>query len=171
LSADDITALRMADSITFHHGPPNARYVATCVRAHLSGGFSDEPRIWTAREQRLFPSGDTGGGRDRLREVTPERSTVTGYDWPAGTFPDAQAFHMMHSITPEWATIASLLRAGDTLRVSWRADNNNENHTGAGFHQDELRLSVHRGARVMNFLITKSVGPDNSARMIRREGS
>jgi len=166
LSADDVTALRIADSVTLHHGPPNTSYVATCIRAHMRGGYSGAPRIWTAKEQRLFPT--VGGAEtDRLREVTPERSTVSGYDWPAGTYPNVQAFHMLHHSTAEWQTIAGLMRAGDTLRVSWTADNNCEAIERVGFHADELRVAIHRNGRVMSFLVTRSVGPDNTARMIR----
>lgn len=177
LSSDDVTALRTADSVTFHYGPASTRYVPTCIRAHARGGYADQPRIWTAREQRLFP--EVGNiDTDRMRIVMPDRSSMSGYfgesgmsTWHGADRPQAVAYHMMHYASDEWLTIANLMRAGDSVRLSWQADNNYDALREVGFHADELRLSVHRGeSRVMHFLITRSVGPHNSARMIRPDG-
>lgn len=177
LSADDITALRMADSITFHYGPAGTSYVGTCIRVYLRGGHTDQPRIWTAREQRLFP--EVGNiDTDRIRVIMPDRSSLSGYSgssgmstWAGSDRPQAVAYHTMHHRSDEWETITGLMRAGDSVRLSWLAGNNSDVLRKAGFHCDELRLSIHRGeSRVMRFLITRSVGPHNSARMIRPDG-
>lgn len=165
LTSDDITALREADTITFHHGPEDSRYVATCIRAHMRGGYSDAPRIWTAREQRLFPTQghmDT----DRQRTIAPARSTVRSYDEIG---PAAVAYHYMYP-GKTWRTITELLRKGDALWVEWVADNNNQNHQAVNYHADQLFLHVKRGDRELTFLIACQVGPHNSARMIRPDG-
>lgn len=165
LTSDDIAALRDADTITFHHGPADSRYVATCIRAHMRGGYSDAPRIWTAREQRVFNTADT---TDRSRTVIPEKSTVRGYGAPITD--SAVAFHSLYSSTAHWQTLVGFLRTGDTLRMEWIADNNNQNHEAARMHQDALYLHVLRGKRDMTFLLATSVGPHNTARMIRPDG-
>lgn len=165
LTTDDITALREAESVTFHHGPENSRYVATCIRAHVRGRYS-EARIWSAREQRLFNEADRSG--DRERTITPARSTVRGYGQTIGD--DAVAFHSVSTARDTWQTIVGLLRKGDTLWVEWVADNNNQNHEAVNFHSDELILHVLRGDRGLAFKVAVSVGPHNTARMIRPDG-
>lgn len=165
LAADDIAALKAADTVTFHHGPENTRYVATCIRAHMRGGYSDAPRIWTAREQRLFngvPATNTG----RVRTIAPADSTARGYDQMGSA---AVAFHSLYP-GAAWRTVTDLLRKGDELRVEWVADNNNQNHKSVNFHCDQLFLHVIRGDRELTFLIAESVGPHNTARMIRPDG-
>lgn len=168
LTTDDITALREADTITFHHGPENTRYVATCIRAHIRGGYADAPRIWTAREQRLFDAPGRGVDTDRERTIMPARSTVRGYGQTIG---DAVvAYHYMGGSRDTWRTITKLLRKGDSLWVEWVADNNNENIESVNFHCDQLYLHVTRGDADMAFLVATSVGPHNTARMIRPDG-
>lgn len=176
LTKDDIVALRSADSITFHYGPENTRYVATCIRAHTRNRF-ETPVIWTAKEQRVFP--EAGSGTDRVRVIMPEASVMSGYAgehggsyWHADAKPNAVAFDMIHSASGmEWQTIVGLMRVGDTIHLAWSADNNNDNHRSVGFHCDELRLTiVHSETVSMTFLLTRSVGPHNSARMIRPDG-
>lgn len=166
LTADDITALREADTVTFHHGPENSRYVATCIRAHMRGGYSSEPRIWSAREQRLFNEADRSG--DRERTIMPARSSVRAYGQVIGD--RAVAFHSVSPARDTWQTIVGLLRKGDTLWVEWVADNNNQNHEAVNFHSDELILHVLRGDRGFAFKVAVSVGPHNTARMIRPDG-
>lgn len=85
-----------------------------------------------------------------------------------------QAFAWLPDVTGDvcWHTIIGLLRAGDRLRLSWRASNNNENHRRVGFHADELRLRVGReagrkGPHRWEFKLVQQTGPDNSARMVR----
>lgn len=170
LTAADIAALKLADDVSMHH-----RDGRGYLRAHMRGGYAEEPRVYTAAQQRTFPQAD---GNDRSREMEAD-SDIAGYgdddglEWSAsiGNAKPA-AFHMIHnsdhSLT--WQTIVKLLRPGDEITLRWRAGNNNGYLREAGLHADDLYLRVRRGdtAREMEFLIARSVCRDNSARMVKR---
>lgn len=167
LSPQDIAALREADNVTFH-------VMKGCgfIRCHLDG-YRGEPRIFTKREQVLFPDVDL---RDRRREIGVDQSTHGYTDAGLSTWQaDKQttAFHMEHGSKYDrpWQTVVSLLRTGDVLRLDFVGSNNNGYLKEAGLHLDSLTLSVTRGKRRMEFLLATSVCPDNSARMVKRYGS
>lgn len=166
LTAEGAAALRRADSVTFH-----TRQGRAFIRARKQAAPGRE--VFTAREQRLYPEPD---GAERIREIAVDfglTSYGTDRDRP-GTLPGADwtAFHMIHTAqyAPAWRTIAALLRKGDALRLGWLADGGNQYVKDAGLHDDQLQLHVTRGEQDMVFHVGHSVTPDNSARMIRREG-
>jgi hypothetical protein len=64
-----------------------------------------------------------------------------------------------------------MLRVGDTLSLSWAADNNTETISLHNLHADELTLIVRRAkGEPLHFVIARTVTPENSARMIQRYG-
>jgi hypothetical protein len=178
LTADDVASLRKADSVTFHY----FRGVGV-IRAHLRGGYAAPRRIFTARQQRMFPDTDSYSA-DRKREI-PVMTSMHGYEdggstgWRLESGNDRgacnpSAFYMEHSgqYNPEWLTIANLTRPGDMLMLVWTADNNTSYIRDAGLHNDELTIKIVRGGKVVHTLfVAQSVTPDNSARMIHRYGS
>lgn len=183
LTTDDVAALRKADSVTFHYFRG-----AGVIRAHLRGGYSNPPRIYTAREQRMFPNTDSYSA-DRMREISVQtvlsgyasggetawRMTDSGSSHTGGADSNPAAFHMEHSgqYSPTWQTIARAIHSGDRIRLTWTADNNNETFRLASLHADELHLIIMRADAKPHatFLVDHSVTPDNSARMIQRYGS
>jgi hypothetical protein len=175
LTRDDLTALKLADAVTFHH--TTATLGGPMIRLYLENRMSDEPRIFTAAQQRAFPAADRSDGRGRMRDI-PVESSAYGYGndgstgWRSADTPQLACFHMIHSAqyTECWPTIPRLLKVGDRLALSWAADVNTDTVTAAGLHCDQLRLRVHRGARPLVFPIATSVCPDNTARMIRTHG-
>jgi hypothetical protein len=172
LTRDDLTALRLADAVTFHHSPKADG--GPRISLHLESRMSDQPRIFTAGQQRVFPTAD---GRDRRRDIRLE-SSACGYPsngspgWSDADAPNVYCFHMIGSaqFTECWPTIPRLLKTRDRLALRWVADNNTETLTDARLHHDQLRLYVHRAAGRLVFPIAASVCPDNTARMIRRQG-
>ena len=68
----------------------------------------------------------------------------------------------MHALTE------LVLRPGDLLSLVWLEENNNDNLRDVRFHRDECKLVVERGKHLARFSIDTSVGPDNTARMVRR---
>lgn len=169
LSADDVAALRMASSVTFHHYQGHA-----FIRAYIRPEGRRE--TYTQRQQILFPEPTSIPG-ERHRDVTVSGS-ISGYGKHGGGWRvdsddvTASAFHMITSarFAPTWVTIAALLTAGETVALEWIADNNTENHDSVGFHCDQLQLTATKGKRTRVFSVAERVGPDNSARMIRRHG-
>lgn len=172
LTSEDIAALRAADNVTFHHlrksdGPHS-------IRAYLRA--YGEPPIYTARQQRLFP--ESFASYERMRSIAVE-SQASGYstsgmgEWSTsyGAETDVRAFASVSTINPSIRTMLGLLRAGDVITLEWVADNNTDALRDAGMHSDFLRLHV-RGAkgRDLSFYVSGSVGPDNTARMVRRHG-
>lgn len=174
LTRDDLTALKLADAVTFHHSP--AAEGGRAIRLYLENRMSDEPRIFTAAQQRTFPAADGRDGRGRIREIRLE-SSAFGYDtnstigWRDDGTGRLSCFYMIGSAqyTEYWPTIPRLLKAGDRLALAWVADNNTGSITAAGLHCDQLRLHVHRRAGRLVFPIATCVCPDNTARMIRRQ--
>lgn len=170
LTRDDLTALRLADAVTFHHNTIADR--GPRISLHLESRMTDEPRIFTATQQRVFPTAD---GRGRIRDI-PLESSASGYagngspGWTSADPAQLSCFYMIHSaqFTECWPTIPRLLKVGDRLALRWVADNNTETLNDASLHNDQLRLHVHRDPGRLVFPIATSVCPDNSARMIRR---
>ena len=85
-----------------------------------------------------------------------------------------------------WATVAALLRTGDTLELCWLAGNDHQylkscQGTGIdedgktsqslhfyGMHRDDLHLVVYRGGKhKYRFALYTAICPNNSARMVR----
>lgn len=177
LTADDVASLRKADSVTFHYFRG-----AGAIRAHLRGGYPGSLRIFTARQQRMFP--DTSSyNADREREIN-VATAMHGYSDDIGTAwrlgddysgdCNPAAFYMEHSgqYNPKWLTIANLIHAGDVLRLVWTADNNTHYTRDAGLHADELTLTIVRKGKIVHTLhVAHSVMLDNSARMVQRYGS
>jgi hypothetical protein len=71
LYISDVQALRRAEAVSFHTGEATA-----WVDASLTAADFGEPRIYTAKEQRLFPDAE-GLGRRRRIEVAGD---IVGYD-------------------------------------------------------------------------------------------
>ena len=171
LSKEDVAALRMATAVTFHYFRG-----FSFIRAHLDP--IGQP--FTRREQILFPE-KYAGSRNQSREI-PVSSSVTGYTARGGTWrvdpedTQAAAFYMIHSAqyAETWSTVAALLTTGQVVSLRWIADNNTDVLRDAGLHADELRLKTSYTSitdkRTRVFHIGAQVSPDNSARMIRRNG-
>ena len=169
LTAEDVKAIRAADTVAFriHEG-------RTTLEASLDRGWSEEPRIYTANQQRLFPMPDEAlGGLLRVIDVA---GSVRGYndegDRALYHFDTIKAFEMIHSAkySEVWQSIASLLRAGDKVRLVFDADGHSNQITKAkGLHVDTLYLEIMRpsGQRLV-FQVSSRTGYDNTARMIRR---
>ncbi len=178
VTRDDIIALGTADGVSFHHGPDGAE-----IRGYLRT-YGGSLRIYTAREQKLFPR--TGNVDGERMSVLPVGSKMTGFNdgggmWRGEDHPQARAFHTIGSARydDDWRTVLDLLKTDDVLELHWRADNNTDITRNAGLHIDELRLLVHRNGgkhaehgkgRTLSLLLDVSTGRDNSARMIRRHG-
>lgn len=170
ISKDDIRALQMADRVHYHTHAGRSYVVA-----ELDGGYSDRPRVFSRKEQELFPIVDKFGGRDRSREIDADHghTTLSDYSGRTGDF-SGYAGPYAHG-TEMIRTVARQLREGDSLVFSWVASNNNENVKALGWVRDEFQLRTGRfpqeGERTRPanwYLIEVYVGPDNTARLVKR---
>jgi len=163
LYVSDVQALQLADTVVLHH-----RDGVGHIDAGLTTWAFAAPRIYTARQQRLFPDAD---GHDRRRRIK-VASDVVGYAdnrrWHEHGQAAATALATVHAagLDDVWRTVAALLRTGDIIGLHWTAGNNSRGIDEAGLHTDELRLVVHRGRRRWVFLLDVRVGVDNTNRMI-----
>jgi hypothetical protein len=159
ITRDDIRAMRMADSVHFHTYQGRSWIVAELQNYGLA-------RIYTVTEQRLFSEVQKYGA-ERSREIPVSTQRLEDYSGRTG---DYQAFAAW---CPKevWLTIVAALRPGDTLGFHWVASNNSETMRAVGYHHDQLRLSASDPDRRKHrhWIIQDQVGPDNSARMVRRE--
>lgn len=172
LTAEDVKAASKADVVVLRI----FQGVAT-LEFGADAGWADNPRIFTASEQRLFPQADGPlGGRRRVVQV---EGAIGGYrtsDASRVSYgPNSSAFEMIHSAkySDVWGTIASLLRAGDQVRLRFNADgHSNEITQKAGLHVDTVSIEIVRkgGNRALVLQVATRVGYDNSARMIQARG-
>lgn len=162
LFISDVQALRHADAVAFA-----AADGIGLIDASLTAIAGDEPRIYTAKQQRLFPD-PVGQQRRRRIEVAAD---IAGFDacrrWHDHQLPGATASATIggaqfHDV---WRSVAALLRVGDVVRLRWHAGNNTDQLTALGLHRDELLIEVRRGKRLSTFLLDVSVRPP-SARMV-----
>ena len=89
-----------------------------------------------------------------------------GMSWPMPAF---DGFAMIGNYADSaWRTIATLLRASDQLTLYWQRDAwRSPVVESVGFHGDAVGLIVTRGKAILRFHVSASIGPDNSARMIK----
>jgi hypothetical protein len=162
LYPSDVHALRAADTVTFHTSDARA-----CIDACLSSAAFTEPRLYTARQQRLFPDGDRLDRRRRITVAADIAGFDTGHRWHEHHLPGAAALAVIDAggLHEVWRSITSLLRPDDVLRLHWRADATTDALPDPHLHRDELRLSVTRGPRQWMFLLDVQVRPE-PARMI-----
>lgn len=172
LSTDDVTALRTCESISFHR-----RQDRSFIRATLDTIV--DTRTYSAKEQRLFPETRDIGHADRAR-VIPVTSSIYGYrdggtetSWTHRTYPQALCSALISAARYHdlWPTIATAIRPGDRLHLSWIANNTTETLRQAGLHQDYLHLTAVRDQRQLTFHVADEVSPPHfPVRMIRRHG-
>lgn len=165
LFISDVQALRRADTVHLH-----AADGVGLVDAYLTSLAGDEARVFTAKEQQLFPD---PVGRDRRRRIE-VAADIAGFDrdrrWHDHQLPGATASTVIagadfHDV---WRSAAAFLRVGDVLRLRWHAGNNTDQLTVRGLFRDELHLEVRRGKRLWTFLLDMSVRP-SAARTVATE--
>lgn len=166
LTADDIAALLTADDVTLHHYQGKGH-----IRAYLRS-YGGDGRIYTAREQRLFRV--ERDSSERIREI-PVVSAGYGYNGTTGgpwNFSDQSSVACFVWTNKDIIrSLAKIARPGAIVSLRWIADNNNQNHEKVDYHQDEVYAELSHKKDTLRILLATQVGPDNSARMIRRYGS
>lgn len=168
LTRDDIAALKRADNVTFHTYRGEAH-----MRAHLET-YGTEHRIYTAREQLLFPLSNSTL-RGRYRDVHTEHSGMGyleegGLAWTSDNTPHYSAFNAFVD-RHVWGTIVGSMRVGDVVTLISVAGNGNGYLKEAGLFKDDFRIELSRdGKNPRTFLANTSVCADNSARMVKRYG-
>ncbi|WP_426513105.1 hypothetical protein ACPPVO_22165 [Dactylosporangium sp. McL0621] len=162
LYRSDVYALRAADTVIFHTSGAGA-----CIDACLSSAAFTEPRIYTTRQQRLFPDGDRLDRRRRISVAADIAGFGTDHRWHEHHLPGAAAVTVIDAcgLHEVWRTITSLLRPDDVVRLHWRADATTDAVADPDLHRDELRLSVLRGQRRWMFMLDVQLRPE-PARMI-----
>jgi hypothetical protein len=171
LFISDVQAVRRADTVHLH-----AADGAGLIDAALTSLAGDEPRLYTAKEQHLFPD-PIGRHRRRRIEVAAD---IAGFDagrrWHDHQLPGATASASIGcaQVHDVWRSVAAFLRVGDVVRLRWHAGTNTGTGTGTdqvparGLHRDELLIEVRRGQRTWTFLLDVAVAPSN-LRMVTAE--
>jgi len=148
------------------HAADGVGYIDAC----LTDSSGDQPRIYTAKQQQLFPD-PVGRGRRRRIEVAAD---IAGYDqqhrWHDHRLPGATAHAHIGGFDELWRTAAALLRVGDIVRLHWWADNNTDQLIALGLHRDELSFVVRRGKQVSMFLLEVAIRPQ-ATRMVTTRAS
>lgn len=169
LDRDDVAALLLADRVScYRHEGQNY------ILAWLRGGNGDDPRVFTTREQRLFP-GTHPHIPDRERRIDCAGS-VYGHPpednqraWNHLSKPGVICYEpdVGGRYSDTWTTLAKLFKAGDRLLLRWTADISQALRHDYGLHRDTLHLIVKRGEERLTFLLADRVTVNDSARMIR----
>lgn len=160
LYISDVQALRRAETVWLHTAD-GVGFIDAC----LTDSAGEQPRIYTAKQQQLFPD---PVGRDRRRRIE-VAADITGYDpqrrWHDHRLPGATAHARIDAFDEIWRTATTLLRVGDIARLHWRADNNTDQPIARGLHRDELSLIVRHGKRVSTVLLEVAIRPQ-ATRMV-----
>lgn len=151
ISARDKRALLSADSITFHLYEGQGSIRAHRRGEHSSSGFDEYHEIYTDTTMRDYDKDAGWSGTLGLEAYS--------------------AYH--HEFSPQYdlvyRSLVARIRTGDTLQLRWTRSNNNELNRKIGWERDELYLGIHHAkGRDEEYLVAVQVGPDNSARMVRR---
>jgi hypothetical protein len=148
VTAQDLRALRHADSVVFRHHQGQSTIEANKDGSHTKDGFDVKHTVYVAGEVR---------DHDRARMYGREQHA---------------AFYMVSGAqySDTLLTLLRKIRPGDQLTLRWTAANDNQNDEAVGWHRDELRLIVQRDQqkRADVYLVAAQHGPDNTARMVRR---
>lgn len=166
LTAEDAAAFRMAESVSFHTYDGRS-----FVRLYLDS-FAGANRVWTVREQNIFPHlGEVlPHCRHREIEVSPQHVRLEDYSGRDGDY-SAYAGGRCSVDPGVWRTIARTIRKGDTLGFRWIAGNDSDVMRDAGLSRDELRFGAEGPDRkntrwwVVETVITRA---DSGARMVNR---
>lgn len=162
ISADDVKALRQADTVSFHFTRGAGSGIVARKRVKNPGPFGDREREHEVAAGAAFNGAHESGDR-----VGTENA-------------NCHAMVMSAQVDECWQTVAAFLKPGDVLRLNWYADAMTNGylegaavrpgHHAAGqtLHADALYLRITRGERRFAFLIDVEICPSNTARMIRR---
>lgn len=172
LTRDDIAAFRASTEWSLHLGPSQGSF----IRLYMRGDERKGPvPIYTARQQVLFPDASQFM-HSRVRDIVVTATAygfgsggVGGWSWRADASGPAPECFATPSQKPFLDTISRALREGDLLELHWVADNNSDNIRRVNYHADEAILWARHPTKPKNeWPLVHQVGPDNSARMIRR---
>jgi hypothetical protein len=177
LTADDVAALKLANSFTLHTHPTLDRLdgaPGSLLRVYVR---ADHQGVYTTRQQILFPDFMYTGTRARdiiiggsVKGYGPKLG-APGWAWPLtwgeDKEPAPQCFFSGYE-RDVWATITRAVRVGTLLKVEWTADNNTETSRDAGLHLDQVKLVAKTGKHVDHWNIGWSACLDNTGRMVRR---
>ncbi len=171
LTADDVKAIQKAEQVVLRHYQ-GATTLETSLNRYLAG----DPCIYTKSEQRLFPEPGTLT-RERGR-IIPVRGAISSYEDDSASRCDpevARGFWMTSSAQYHevWRTIASLMKPGADVLVSFVGNaHSNDNTKAAGLHADVVRIGLtYKGAqRPLVFEIDTSIGRNDTGRMVKPRG-
>lgn len=142
LTTQDVRALRNADRICFDHRGDTGAIRAILDGEHSSTGFEQTHTITVTSSVRTFDG--------------PTEQVFTGFSmWHSPKFSDVAQTILRH------------LRADSSVHLEWWRGNSSPLLNDAGMVCDELRIRVQRGKVCDVFIVEKSVGRDNSARMVK----
>jgi len=154
LTTNDIKAMRQADRICFFHSPGEGGSIKAIKEVRNADPFAE---------------------RERSHEI----AVATSFRGQ-GAGNHLACFEMFHTsrFNEEWMTIASFVKVGDEITLEWYRDAKSNGYCerttvqsgpgcGMELHGDALYLKIRRGDKRFSFLVSVSICPDNTARMIR----
>lgn len=166
LAMDDVYALRRADVLTLRH-----RFGTGEILAQLTDEGPHSLRL-----QDVFPEIENTGHGTRARIIRATSSILSfgdDDDEPSWTDQDAPRARCTATIyanqDPAWTTVASLLRQGDKLHLSWTGSDDTALLSSHQLHHDRLDLVVRRRSRRLTFAVANQVSYD-AMRMVCRYG-
>jgi hypothetical protein len=149
-----LRAIRNADSIVF--------------RTH-EGQSTIELKLGAHRSKSGFEQTEYLYCKDRITDYSRAHTFVE----PDERAKFYSAFHMEHTgvkYNPDLESVMARIKVGDLLGLHWTTNNSSTNTDGIGWVRDELRLEIlHLNGTAERYLVEVNVGPDNSARMVRRK--
>jgi hypothetical protein len=152
-----LAALRMADTVSFHRLRDGNCYIDATKKCKptASDPFApNERRVAIPCEARL-----TDYRKEGMSGIPNDPSpTWVGFAWVSSA-----------KYSPEWATVAHLLKAGDVLTLHWHASaRDTQAIRDAGMACDYFTLEIKRGDVRLSFELDQYTGPAHrSTRMVK----
>ena len=147
LSALDLKALRLAESVSFHKMAGEKTCTIVCNKRAKNPGPFDQKEV--------------------SYEVA-TNFTARVYDCDGFSAEKCRCFDMIHTSQYDecWQTTVAALKAGDVLTLEWVGDCN-QYTKDAKLHSDKVYLVARRHGKKSKWLVGDCVCPNNSARMIK----
>jgi len=158
-----LAALRLADSISFHHRHHDGHGRANCTSYILASKRNepDERNPFAPRETNIVVPCEV-----EIRDYERQVDGFTMAHVPEAEMKHYTCFEMEHSpqySESTWYTLARLMKVGDILRLEWtRGAFNSPRNNDRGVTGDELHMMIIRGKTRMRFMLDAKAFPADS---------
>lgn len=170
LSKQDIQALKLADTVVFHHDRLGDRKNGTlgrirCIKRTKQSELDRDPYAPQDREYEL----EVDSWVNLAHDSVPDGESSSDF---RDKIRGSEVMYPYHGYIGgnSLSTCINLMRAGDIVKLKWFYGDGNHHTEKANLHRDHLELQLERPgkkeSKLMTFLLRVGICEDNTARML-----